>query len=47
MQSQHSTQVREAIIGLRAKGLPYSEIEKSIFNAGIEPISKGTVCNNV
>ena len=47
MQSQHSIQVREAIISLRAKGLPYSEIAKSINNAGLGPISKGTVCYNV
>jgi hypothetical protein len=47
MQSQHSSQVREAIITLRAKGFLHEKIEKSIKNAGLGPISKGTVCYNV
>ena len=47
MQSQHSSQVREAIITLRAKGFLYEKIAKSINNAGLGPISKGTVCYNV
>ena len=46
MQSQHSSQVREAIITLRAKGFSYEKIAKSINN-GLGPISKGTVCYNV
>ena len=47
MQSQHSSQVREAIITLRAKGFLHEKIAKSINNAGLGPISKGTVCYNV
>ena len=47
MQSQHSSQVREAIITLRAKEFLYEKIAKSINNAGLGPISKGTVCYNV
>ena len=47
MQSQHSSQVREAIITLRAKGFLNEKIAKSINNAGLGPISKGTVCYNV
>ena len=47
MQSQHSSQVREAIITLRAKGFSHEKIAKSINNAGLGPISKGTVCYNV
>ena len=46
MQSQHSSQVRETIITiikLRAKGFSYEKIN----NAGLGPISKGTVCYNV
>jgi len=47
MQSQQSSQVREAIITLRAKGFSHEKIAKSIKNAGLGPISKGTVCYNV
>ena len=47
MQSQHSSQVREAILTLRAKGFLHEKIVKSINNAGLGPISKGTVCYNV
>ena len=47
MQSQHSSQVREAIITLRPKGFWHEKIAKSINNAGLGPISKGTVCYNV
>ena len=47
MQSQHSSQVREAIITLRAKGFLHEKNSKSINNAGLGPISKGTVCYNV
>ena len=47
MQSQHSSQVREAIITLRAKGFLHEKIANSINNAGLGPISKGTVCHNV
>ena len=47
MQSQQSSQVREAIITLRAKGFLHEKIAKSINNAGLGPISKGTVCYNV
>ena len=43
----HSSQVREAIITLRAKGFSHEKIAKSIKNAGLGPISKGTVCYNV
>ena len=43
MQSQHSSQVREAtLITLRAKGFSHEKIAKSIKNAGLGPISKGT-----
>ena len=44
MQSQHSSQVKEAIITLKVKGFLNEEIAKSINNAGLGPISKGTVC---
>ena len=47
MQSHHSSQVREAIMTLRVNGFPYEKIAKSINNAGLGPISKGTVCYNV
>ena len=47
MQSQHRSQVREAIITLRAKGFLNEKIAKSINNAGLGPISKGTVCYNM
>ena len=47
MKSQHSSQVREANLTLRAKGFSHEKIAKSINNAGLGPISKGTVCYNV
>ena len=47
MLSQHSSQVREAIITLRAKGFLHEKIAKSINNAGLRPISKGIICYNV
>ena len=46
MQSQHSSQVREAIITLKAKGFLHKKIAKSVNNADLGPISKGTVCYN-
>ena len=47
MQFQHSSQVKEAIITLKAKGFLHEEIAKSINNAGLVPISKGAACYNV
>ena len=47
MQSLHSSLVSEAIMTLRAKGFLHEKIAKSINNAGLGPISKGTVCYNV
>jgi transposase len=47
MQSQHSSQVKEAIITLSARGYSYKKIAKSINNAALGPISKGTVYYNV
>ena len=40
---QHDPHVREAILALYSKGLPYSQIVKRINAAGFGPISKGTV----
>ena len=47
MQSQHSSQVREAILTLKAKVFLYEKIAKSINNDGLGPISKGTDCYKV
>ena len=43
MQSQHSSQVREAIITLRTKGFLHEKVAKSIDNAGLGPISNYNV----
>ena len=39
----HSSEVREAILALYLKGLPYSQIVQRINAAGFGQISKGTV----